>query len=271
MRILYKVLHEGKRSRLQRFVMSLAEGPRITQELFIARSMKSLLARGEAKESHGVIVIPGFLGRDRFNQPLFDFLNSVGYKTSGWMNGRNLGPTAAVLTRLTRELDFKIAQTGQKVTLIGHSLGGIYARELARQMPDKVEQVITLGSPFGKGQSRGTASSKLYWNLNENVAAAKRTEPLDIAPPVPVTSVFTRSDCVIEWRTALQHDGHQRCENIEVYGSHCGLTLNASVWYLLLDRLAQNADDWRPFDNTRWRRAVYPFTESSVTQASLQH
>ena len=258
MRALYKWMHEGERSLPQKWLMALTESSRIGQEYLLAQLLKRSFSGEDARFGHGVLVIPGFLGRDEFNQPLFNYLNSLGYKASGWMNGRNFGRSGVVLNRLQREVEFKFAETGQKITLVGHSLGGIYARELAKEMPEKIEQVITLGSPFSRAQSAGVMRSGVHRSRNASTETSTRGTQLNVAPPVPVTSVFTRSDCVIDWRSAVQSKGHARCENVEVYGSHCGLTLNAAVWYLLLNRLAQTSDNWTPFQSVGWMRAIYP-------------
>ena len=89
MRVLYKWMHEGERSLPQKWLMALAEGSRIGQEYLLAQLLKRTFSGEDAQSGHGVLVIPGFLGRDEFNQPLFNFLNSIGYNSSGWMNGRN--------------------------------------------------------------------------------------------------------------------------------------------------------------------------------------
>jgi pimeloyl-ACP methyl ester carboxylesterase len=247
------------------------EPARVRQEYLFSQATKQLFNTRfndfQARKGHGVLIIPGFLSRDRFNKPLMSFLNDQGYNATGWKNGRNLGPREQVIERLMRELDFKYQETQQKVSLIGHSLGGIYAREIAKKRPDQVEQVITLGSPFARGQNRKTMTNKLYNTINETVETAGRGSHLEIAPPVPTTCVFTRSDSVIDWRSAYQDVKKQNIEkdsssteleNIEVYGSHCGLTLNASVWYILLDKLSKGAEGWQPFDNSGWRNTVFP-------------
>jgi pimeloyl-ACP methyl ester carboxylesterase len=174
------------------------------------------------------------------------------------MNGRNMGPGNNVLDRLLREVEFKVEHTGDKVTLIGHSLGGVYAREIARSKPELVEQVISLASPFNISFDRTSVVRKIYSLLNDVRTEESFRQRIEAAPPVPTTAVFTRSDAVIDWKYARQKPSHSKTENIEVYGSHCGLTLNASVWYLLKDRLSQSVDNWQKFDNSGWRKQVYP-------------
>src|SRR5213080_4856026 len=99
-------------------------------------------------DGHGVLVFPGLLAGDTRTMPLRAFLRWLGYDVRGWALGRNQGPTEAVLTGLPRAVLDHAERTGRPVSLIGWSLGGIYAREMARRHPRKVRQVITMGSPY---------------------------------------------------------------------------------------------------------------------------
>ena len=100
-------------------------------------------------DGHPVVILPGFLGDDLYNAPLCRYLKFLDYDGSGWGQGRNLGPRDNLLERVVDDVAGRVASAGKKVTLIGHSLGGIYARELAKAAPELVRQVISLGSPFG--------------------------------------------------------------------------------------------------------------------------
>ena len=263
-RELYKAFHAGERTLVNKLLLACSEGTRVANEAIITQLLKKQLAKNHSGNGHGVIVLPGFMGGDRYNRSLVNYLNSLGYMASGWNLGRNLGHGRGIRERMAREIDFRVQQTGEKVTLIGHSLGGLHSRELARAIPDQIERVITLGSPFGRTRSDPTVVSKVYWTLNKNRDRTHVPDDLRPAPPVPLTSVFTRSDAIIDWRNARQRGGHHRSENVEVYGSHSGLTLNPAVWYLLLDRLQQCSDNWQPFDNSGWLNAVFPIAELST-------
>ena len=107
-----------------------------------------LLGRAPAGDGHPVLVLPGWLANDRSTQALRWFLRDRGYHAHGWKLGRNLGPSSALAPALRQRFTALRARHGRKVSLIGWSLGGIYARELARRFPDDVRQVITLASPF---------------------------------------------------------------------------------------------------------------------------
>jgi pimeloyl-ACP methyl ester carboxylesterase len=232
--------------------LTLSELPRVLVEAACLRLSKPLLGRAPGGDGHGVMVIPGFMGDDPYNQPLVDFLNGLGYRASGWHLGRNLGPGSVSLEELQGKI--KRMADGGKISLIGHSLGGIYAREIARQMPGTVRQVISLGTPFGEGRDSGSIASRLYRKLNPGDQTDQeqlaRQKELATAPPVPTTSIYSKSDGVVNWRTSIQHQGHAKTQNIQVIGSHCGLTLNPAVWYLIANRLHLATHEWQVFESS---------------------
>ena len=142
---------------------------------------------------------------------------------------------------------------GRRVSVIGQSLGGVFARQLAKAASDQVRQVITLGSPF-TGHPRGTNA----WRLYELVSGQKVHDPVMIEqlrqpPPVPTTSIYSRSDGIVSWRCSVNEPGPQ-IENIEVHASHVGMGLNPLALYAVADRLAQPPGQWRPFDPSGARR-----------------
>src|SRR5215472_11827188 len=115
---------------------------------FAAMPLAAWLMSAPRGDGHGVLVLPGLLASDVSTALLRRFVRRLGYDVRGWSLGRNRGPTDEVLDELPRRLSALAERTGQPVSLIGWSLGGIYARELARRYPAQVRQVITLGSPF---------------------------------------------------------------------------------------------------------------------------
>ncbi len=241
-----------------RLVYALAEAPRVLHEMAHLSIARRWLHRAPQGDGHGVMLLPGFLGSDKYNRPLLEYLESLGYIAVGWEQGVNTGPAPEVVEGLFRQLQRLHARSGGKVSLIGHSLGGVYAREMAREFPDQVRQVISLGSPIGEHRDSATPTSKLYQRLNPNAGQAERRENIVAVPPVPTSAVFSRTDGVVPWTQSIQKNGHRQTENIEVQGSHCGLTVNAAVWYFLAERLAQPEDEWQPVARTGWRRLVYP-------------
>src|SRR5579864_2552336 len=174
------------------------------------------------------------------------FLAGCGYAVHGWGPGANLGPTAIALDGLELLLSEVHAKHGRKVSLIGHSLGGVIARELAKQKPEQVRQLVLLASPI----RHPTASplEPIYkllsrWHRIDATASAER---LNAPPDVPVTSIFTRSDGIIAWESCLEAAGPQR-ENVAVRGSHGTMVRNARAWRVIAERLAQAEGEWQPY------------------------
>ncbi|MCZ6830192.1 MAG: alpha/beta fold hydrolase [Gammaproteobacteria bacterium] len=229
--------------------------------LTLCRRWLTRLPRGDG---HGVMILPGFLGDDGYNGPLRRYLKELGYHSTGWNLGRNLGPRGDMMERALTEISSLADTSGGPVTLIGHSLGGIYARELAKEIPQQIRQVISLGSPFGEGRDSGSYPRRLFSLLNPDEEVTIDRYLLVDPPPVPTTSVYSRADGVVNWRTALQSGEHQRTQNIEVWGSHCGLTFNPTVWFLLAERLQQSADAWQPFQRSAWRTLFFPHTRDHI-------
>ena len=144
-----------------------------------------------------------------------------------------------------------------KVSLIGWSLGGVFAREMARRAPAQVRSVITLGSPFA-GAPKASNAWKLYERASQrSVEDWPDRERMKTAPPVPSSAIFSRSDGIVAWQGCLEREG-PTAENIEVEGSHCGLGHNPTVLYAIADRLAQPEGAWRRFDRSGLKGLIYP-------------
>jgi pimeloyl-ACP methyl ester carboxylesterase len=203
-----------------------------------------LIGRGDR---HPVLVLPGFLADDPSTVPLRSILRGQGYWVHGWQLGRNLGPTPDVVAGLAERLVALHDRHGAPVSVIGWSLGGIYARRLAREHPDLVRQVITLGSPFRITPDQRSAVSALYDRLStRHVPMDDEFEVMSEPLTVPTTAIYTRTDGVVRWWQCIESVGPER-ENIEVRGSHSGLGFNPAVIVAISDRLAQRPDRWRPF------------------------
>ncbi len=184
--------------------------------------------------------------------PLRRYIGSLGYKTQGWSQGFNFGPRAGVLDAAKRQVQEACDNSGRKVSLLGWSLGGVYARELAKEMPDSVRSVITLGTPFA-GPPRSTNAWRIYeLTSGRNIERETGQYNLPEAPPVPTTSIWSRSDGIVAWQGSFQRpaDHNPHTENIEVVASHIGIGLNPSAWWAVADRLAQPEGGWAPFDRS---------------------
>jgi alpha/beta hydrolase fold len=210
-------------------------------------------------DGHAVIVFPGLSAGDLSTKPLRGFLSDLGYEVQGWHQGLNFGPRKGVLNVALEQLRAAYAKSGRKVTLIGWSLGGIYARELAKLEPQMVRSVVTLGTPFS-GSPKSTNAWRLY-ELLSGGEADKHSEhgPLHEAPPVPFTSIYSRSDGVVAWPCSIQapSETNPHIENIEVVASHFGIGLNPTAWFALANRLAQAEGTWQPFATQGARKLFF--------------
>jgi pimeloyl-ACP methyl ester carboxylesterase len=238
--------------------LALTEAHRAFLELSGLLYTRRFLDRMPRGDGHGVVLLPGFLGDDGYNAPLRRYLNRMGYEAVGWSQGRNLGPRGDLLERTADYVNDLASRTGGKVSLVGHSLGGIYARELAKEIPDQVRQVISLGSPFGEGRDTASYPRRLFYALNPEDDISIDQYVLAEPPPVPTTAVYSKEDGVVNWLTCFQHGRFDHTQNIQVWGSHCGLTVNPMVWFLLAERLGQSENGWAPFRSSTWRRLFYP-------------
>jgi pimeloyl-ACP methyl ester carboxylesterase len=227
-------------------LLLLLEG-RAAGELLTTLVLRRWLRRLPTGDGHPVLLLPGFLASDLSTRPLRRFLRDRGYWAHRWKLGRNLGPREGLEAALTRRLEEIHQQHERQVSLVGWSLGGVYARVMANRHPEQIRTVISLGSPFAR-DTRANNSWRLYEAITgqrldqiepDRLAEVRRT------PPVPTTSIFSRSDGVTAWRSALEVEGPQS-ESVQVPGSHLGLGFNPLVLYVIADRLAQPLGSWQP-------------------------
>ncbi len=219
-----------------------------------------LLSRAPRGDGHGVLLLPGLMADDMSNEPLRRYLARLGYTTRGWGLGRNIGPTDAVLDGMPLVLQDLAAKTGGQVSVIGWSLGGIYARELARDHPHLIRQVITMASPFALVDTRQSRAEYAFRRGSRHHAHADRVpkrEELGRPIPVPSTALYSRSDGIVDWRACVHTPAPDR-ENVEVTCGHLGFGVDPATFWVIADRLAQPAGQWRPFRAAGWSRAFYP-------------
>ncbi|MFT6957413.1 MAG: pimeloyl-ACP methyl ester carboxylesterase [Halieaceae bacterium] len=239
-------------------LLALTEAHRAAAEVLSLRFSKKILSKAREGDGHAVMVLPGFLGADGYNMAFRRFLTRINYAAHGWGQGRNLGPKDGVLEALEARIRFLSDKYEGPVSLVGHSLGGIFARELARECPQLVRQVISLGSPFGEGRMTGSYPARLFMALNPRDELPIEEADLHLAPPVPTTAIYSRGDGIVNWKTTVQVGGHHESQSIRVRGSHCGMTFNPSIWYLVAERLAVPVGEWEPFESSRWQSLFYP-------------
>jgi pimeloyl-ACP methyl ester carboxylesterase len=242
-------------------LLALTEPSRALGEYaaFIAlRPLLSLLPKGDG---HGVLVLPGFMASDTSTGPMRRLLLQLGYDAVGWKLGRNVRVDNVRVEAMAGCLDELFQRTGGKVSVIGWSLGGVFARELAKLAPEKVRQVITLGSPISDDRNHSNAR-RLFEMLNgaePEPMSQGNFRKLAEAPPVPTTSILTKADGVVHWRGSVQHPGtNPQTENIEVFASHVGLGVNPAAMIAIADRLAQPEGSWAPFEAKGCTSLAFP-------------
>ncbi len=213
-------------------------------------------------DGHPVVVFPGLGGAPFTTSHLRRFLADCGFTAHCWGRGVNTGPEGDFdewLDALEADVRRWHAGTGRRVSLVGWSLGGIYARELAKRCPDCVRQVITLGTPFAAMRG-ATHAETLYRLLNGDTSqlTPQMEARLRECPPVPTTSVYSKSDGVVSWRGCVQRRGaRSQSESIEVSACHLGMVTHPEVLRIIVDRLAQPEGQWRPMRRrTALRRAL---------------
>ncbi len=243
-------------------LLTLAEPGRAFGELVTFYALRPLLTMLPKGDGHGVLVLPGFMAGDYSTLPLRNLLRDLGYDAVGWDLGRNVHVDDARVAAMMNCVDSLFERTGRTVSIVGWSLGGVFARELAKQAPEKVRLVISLGSPISDDRNH-TSARRLFEYLNgaepEPMRGGKfRT--LGEAPPVPTTSILTKTDGIVHWRGSIQHGGKDRddVENIEIVASHCGLGVNPTAVYAIADRLAQAEGDWKPFRAKGLASLIFP-------------
>ena len=207
-------------------------------------------------DGHPVLVVPPFTGNDTVSAPLRNALTDMGYKAYGWEGGINLGLNDKKSQLLHERVEKIYKENGRKkMTIIGLSLGGLYARELAREFPDMVRDVISINTPFGIGLNRDAAPPLLVGTIQLlsgtefSLKAEGMAERLITPPPVPTTSIFSKTDGIAGWEACLNPKS-PKAENVEVNGCHIAGFWNLEALTVILDRLAQPAGRWKPFKRT---------------------
>jgi pimeloyl-ACP methyl ester carboxylesterase len=215
------------------------------------------LAQAPRSDGHAVLVLPGFLSGDQPTWLLRWYLTQIGYRAYPWELGLNFGFSTehpydieALIEHRLKEV--YIESGDRKISLIGWSLGGVYAKSVARRYPKLIRDVITLGSPIS-GNTANVSVSRLYeWvskmQFSDPGFARKIAETTQPLKGVPITAFYCRKDGVVPWRNACETPG-PLVQNIEVKASHVGMGFDAFVFYLIAHRLAHSSGRrWKPLD-----------------------
>lgn len=218
-----------------------------------------VLGAARRGDGHPVLVLPGWLAGDAATLLLRNVMRALGHEVSGWSLGTNRGSTVHVVDKLRSRLEQLHHESGRRVSLVGWSLGGLYAQELARASPGSVRRLITLGSPVLGRHSWTQNASRLADRASHLRAAGVLPRPWaeQGSLRVPATSVYSRADGVVTWSTCRYGHGPRR-ESVEVRGSHLGLAHNPAVLWVLADRLGQRDGAWKPFRPPPSLRPLFP-------------
>jgi hypothetical protein len=203
--------------------------------LFIASPALALQARGNGEP---VIVMPGLGASNSSTFLLRRYLKWLDHRVEGWKMGRNSGNVAELLPQVVEHVQQVHQSTGLKVTLVGWSLGGVLAREVARDNPEIVRQVVTMGSPV-VGGPKYTVFGKLYRQRGVDVDAIEATIAARESNPirVPVTSIYSKNDGIVGWQASIDRYSPQ-VDNIEVCTTHLGMGISPDVFKILAQKLA---------------------------------
>lgn len=196
------------------------------------------LAGKRATRPRTAIVLPGFGAGDATTAPLRAYLGTRGHRMSGWGLGTNRGDAPAAVAAVLDQAERSAARIGEPIALLGWSLGGVIAREVARQRPDLVDRVITFGSPV-VGGPKYTLAAQRFREMGLDLDAIEREVATRAEMPrsVAVTALYSRLDGVVAWRACIDRV-NDHVEHIEVPTTHLGLGFNHVVWRVTAERLA---------------------------------
>lgn len=217
-----------------------------------------ILMRQFAKgDGHPVLVMPGFMASDYSTAPMRGLLKDLKYNVSGWGLGRNMKFNAEREDEMHALLERMFKAKNRKVSIVGWSLGGVFAREIAKANPQYVRTVISLGSPISHAVDKTNASA-LFTAINGQPTEEdiERYLQLNAPPPVPTSSIYSKTDGIVNWKHSVQQP-YPDTENIEVPASHMGLGFNPLVMFVIADRLAQREGDWKPFDISGLKKVFF--------------
>ncbi|MEM8984785.1 MAG: alpha/beta hydrolase [Pseudomonadota bacterium] len=217
--------------------------PRAAFETLALVPTSPLWATRQRGDGRQVMVIPGFMTDDGSTWPLRRYLTFLGYEALPWELGRNKGVPDKDAERLAERLD-GVRRSGEQITLIGWSLGGVVARETARLRPDAVREVITMGTPVEGGPKYTIAAKHYAEERGEDLEAFEQYVHSVNSKGIsqPLTVIYSESDGIVGWRAALDRYNPQ-ARHIRVHGSHLGLGTNPQVWLAIEKTLRLSAAD----------------------------
>lgn len=243
------------KSRGPSMLATLTEGRAVVEPLALLPTAPLLHATPKG-DGHPVLVLPGFSTGDMETVLVRQFLTTRNYRVHAWNLGRNVGPMAGLEKRAVEKARQLAEVYGTKVSLIGWSLGGLFARYVAHEAPEVVRTVITLGSPIqmspGLVEVSPVISSAARLVTSRPISELFNERSIDNwrhTPPVPTSAIYSYTDGAVHWLASCDPLEREQAENIRVPGSHCGLVANPFVYTILANRLAQPEGQWEPFEH----------------------
>ena len=224
-------------------LLYFSEGVRSIVERFSSAKFRKKYVPEKEGDGRPILVIPGFLGNDKNTKPLRDFLERLNYTAYPWELQRNMGK-AEDLEKLMAKVIAISEKHQEKITIIGWSLGGVYARDLAKQRPDLIRQVITMGSPFGGIMNPNNAVwlFRLLRGKATKIWDEKWLQKIHEPAPVLTTAIYSKTDGVIYWKDCLEKVEDALHHNVEANGSHLGMPHNKAILKIIANELAEDKE-----------------------------
>lgn len=214
----------------------LRESLAILQVPRLAFRTPSLLLRAPRGTQQPALLLPGLKASDASNAPMRSFLRQRNFATYGWGLGTNNGDVAGRLPAVIERVEELFERTSEPISLVGWSLGGVLAREVARERPELVCQVITYGTPVIGGPLYTSVSGVYTEEERREIAervAARNQIPID----VPITAIYSKRDGIVAWRACID-DFSPDVTMLEVRSTHVGMGIDPDVWQIVSERLA---------------------------------
>lgn len=221
-------------------VLQLLEGRAGIEALTLALRLPEIMLRAPRGDGGHVLVLPGFMAGDASTTALRTFLDTLGYRAHGWGQGQNRGRMLTYLPPLTTLVESYVQDRGRPIAMVGWSRGGVLAREIARERPELIRRVITLGSPVKGGVGATSLRRIIERQTGLSTADLQRMqrERDARAITVPITAIYSKTDGVVAWRACID-EVSPHVEHMEVSGSHVGLGFNADAYRIVANRLAE--------------------------------
>jgi len=188
-------------------------------------------------DGHKVIVLPGIMTGDFTTYRLVGWLKQIGYDAQGWGHGINWGPTTSIIKHVDDLIETAATTSGRKVSLVGRSLGGIYARDCAKRFPDRVARVITLGSPLHFPVKTPLSPFEQLLSNFYDKSIIDRVDSIAENPPMPLTAIYSKRDGIVPWESCLTEET-PLAQNLEIDSAHTVMGEDPRAMRIVAFRLA---------------------------------